>query len=297
MNVAVKEAVYIIIPVHNRKNITLKCLEHLDRSGDLQRYHIVVVDDGSTDGTTQAINSSYPDITVLVGDGNLWWTGAIKKGMEYAYKQGAEYFIWLNDDCRFESSTINNLVDFCRKNPQAIIGCQGYEKEQATVLSFGGKIKTWRGYRFVHTSPERITSCDLLSGNLVCIPRLIIDKIGYPNPQKVPHYGGDSLYLIKAKKAKFEIFVDSRNKVFNTVQKESDLYPKNWLLTSGKVTKILQLVFIPQSGLSWRVWLTLNWEAYSFWGLVMFVKKYLSILIITIIRFVLITYKSNFNYE
>ena len=70
MNVAVKEPVYIIIPVHNRKQITLKCLENLDKSGDLQQYHVVVVDDGSTDGTTEAINNLFPDVKVLPGDGN-----------------------------------------------------------------------------------------------------------------------------------------------------------------------------------------------------------------------------------
>ncbi|MFP3345185.1 glycosyltransferase, partial [Halomonas sp. SIMBA_159] len=85
-----------IIPVHNRKNITLKCLETLKQCGDLDRYYTIVVDDGSTDGTSEAITNLYPEVTILTGDGNLWWTGAIRKGMEYAYERGAEYFIWLN---------------------------------------------------------------------------------------------------------------------------------------------------------------------------------------------------------
>lgn len=285
MNVALKEPVYIIIPVHNRQQITLKCLDNLSKCGYLQRYYIVVVDDGSTDGTTEAINSLYPDVIILPGDGNLWWTGAIKKGMEYAYEEGAEYFIWLNDDCLFENNTIDNLVNFCQKNTQTIIGCQGYEAEQPTALSFGGKIKTWRGYKFIELPPGSSTTCDLLSGNLVCFPRLVIEKIGYPNLNLTPHYGGDSLYLIKAEKAGFNIFVDSRNTVLNIGHNESNLYPKNWLLAEVSPDKIFKLIFIPQSGLSWRVWLTLNWEAYSLWGLVLFTKKYLSILIITIIRF------------
>jgi hypothetical protein len=65
----------------------------------------------------------------------------------------------------------------------------------------------------------------------------------------------------------------------------SKLYPQKWLVSSGKALDILKLVFVPQSGLSWRVWLKLNWEAYSVWGLVMFLKKYLSILLITGLRF------------
>ena len=80
-----KENVYIIIPVHNRKEITLKCLDTLKQNGDLDKYYVIVIDDGSTDGTSEAIQSLYPDVIILTGDGNLWWTGAIKKGMEYAY--------------------------------------------------------------------------------------------------------------------------------------------------------------------------------------------------------------------
>jgi GT2 family glycosyltransferase len=73
------QKIFIIIPVHNRKQITLNCLKSLSKNGDLGRYHVVVVDDGSTDGTAEAIQALYPDIVVLHGDGNLWWTGAIKK--------------------------------------------------------------------------------------------------------------------------------------------------------------------------------------------------------------------------
>ena len=39
-----KENVYIIIPVHNRKAITLQCLNTLKNNGDLDQYHVVVVD-------------------------------------------------------------------------------------------------------------------------------------------------------------------------------------------------------------------------------------------------------------
>ena len=46
---------YIIVPVHNRKLTTLRCLAHLKKQGDLNAYRIVVVDDGSIDDTAQAV--------------------------------------------------------------------------------------------------------------------------------------------------------------------------------------------------------------------------------------------------
>jgi len=283
--------IYVLIPVHNRKALTLDCLENLKTNGDLQKYQVIVVDDGSTDRTAEAIKEKFPEVIILNGDGNLWWTGAIALGMKYAYEHGVEYLIWLNDDCQFSSGTLENLVSFVCENERAIAGCQGIEVGNPNTIVFGGKFKTWKGYRFIQPPKNTVASCDLLSGNIVCFPRSVIDRIGYPDSRFTPHYGGDSLYLILAKKAGFSIYVDTRSLVYSLVG-TSKLYPQKWLLESGKALDILKLVFVPQSGLSWRVWLKLNWEAYSVWGLVMFFKKYLSILLITGLRFLPIELRS-----
>jgi glycosyltransferase involved in cell wall biosynthesis len=277
-------SVSILIPVHNRKSITLKCLENLQQNANLERYRIIVIDDGSTDGTASAVQACYPNIALLQGNGNLWWTGAIAQGMRYAYDQGAEFIIWLNDDCELAPETLRALVQFCQDHPKAIAGAQGFAKIQLDQPAFGGKRKTWQGYRYIKAEPNQILPCDLLSGNVVCLPRAVIDKIGYPDIRRTPHYGGDSLYLLRAKKAGFEIFVDGRYSTLS-LQGESHLYPSNWLTCDGEPSRLLKLVFNPHSGLSWRVWLHLNWEAYSLWGFVMFLKKYISILLITLLRY------------
>ncbi|WP_051030555.1 glycosyltransferase family 2 protein [Halothece sp. PCC 7418] len=139
MSLNQKEPVYIIIPVHNRKNITLKCLETLKQCGDLDRYYTIVVDDGSTDGTSEAITNLYPEVTILTGDGNLWWTGAIRKGMEYAYERGAEYFIWLNDDTFPYNNAIPFLVQKCRENVNLVGAAQCYETSDLKKPTYGGK--------------------------------------------------------------------------------------------------------------------------------------------------------------
>ena len=279
-----KQSIYIIIPVHNRKPLTLGCLNNLKTNGDLQKYHVIVVDDGSSDRTSDEVEENYPEVTILKGDGNLWWTGAIALGMKYSYEQGAEYIIWLNDDCQLGNRVLDDLINFASEHQNTVIGCQGIDKEKCEVLAFGGKRKTWQGYRFINVLEKTVTKCDLLSGNVVCLPRAVIDKLGYPDPISTPHYGGDSLYLIRIQKAGFAIYVDSRNLVYS-LHGESKLYPQNLILQEGNPLDILQLVFTPQSGLSWRIWLKINWEAYSLWGIVMVFKKYLSIILITCLRF------------
>ncbi|MBF2034150.1 MAG: glycosyltransferase family 2 protein [Leptolyngbyaceae cyanobacterium T60_A2020_046] len=277
------QRVALIIPVHNRREITLSCLSQLRRDRIFEWATVIVVDDGSTDGTRAAIRADYPEVMVLEGDGHLWWTGAIALGMEYAVAAGAEFLIWLNDDCLVSAAAIADLVEFCRTTPKAIVGGQGYEKSDPTRLSFGGKRKTWRGFRFIEAPEESVISCDLLSGNLVCFPRAVIEQIGYPDMTTAPHYAGDSLYLLKAQRCGFHLFVDGRHSVYNTTG-ESRLCPSDWLMTPGDPWQLIRLVFNPYSGLSWRVWWQINRQAYGLWGVVMFLKKYASIVPLTILR-------------
>jgi glycosyltransferase involved in cell wall biosynthesis len=284
-----REPIYIIIPVHNRKNTTLKCLENLQKSGDVQKYYIVVVDDGSTDGTSQAIQSLYPEVTILQGDGNLWWTGGIKKGMEYAYQQGAEYFIWLNDDCLVTEKTLSDSIEFCKKNPNSIVGCQGFEEKDNTTLAFGGKYQTWKGYNLQVFPKDKVSPCGMLSGNLVIIPRKTIDLIGFPEPNLLPHYGGDTLFLIRARKAGYNLFVDTRHSLSN-ISGEPKLAPNRWLFKDGHPLVVFNLLFTPQSLLHWKVWFWLAWEDYFLLGILIFIANYLRFILIPVLMVSLLRY-------
>ena len=72
--------IYIVIPVFNRREETLRCLDSLVTQ-TYTNFIVIVVDDGSTDGVGDAVQAGYPDTIVLKGDGNLWWAGATNLGV------------------------------------------------------------------------------------------------------------------------------------------------------------------------------------------------------------------------
>lgn len=266
----------------------MACLENLDKIDAISRYSIVIADDGSTDGTADKIFSEFSDrVTVLHGDGNLWWAGAIDLGMRYACENNAQYIIWLNDDCLVPEGTFENLIDFANKTPNAIIGAQGHNKSDQTQVTFGGKRRKIPHYQMFQCPVGKIMPCEMLSGNLVCIPRKTIDKIGYPD-MRLPHYGADTFYLIRARKADFRLFVDARTAPIDTPG-NSKMYPTSWLLQGGKPLEPFRLIFQTQSMMSWKVWWILLTCDYGLLGAIIFSFKYFVVLpkmvLISLLRF------------
>ncbi len=191
---------YIIIPVYNRKAITLQCLKMLKDTGDLDRYQVAIVDDGSTDGTREMLEQYYPQVMVLPGDGNLWWTGAIAKGMTYAYDRGAKHFFWLNDDCIPESNTLSQLVEFMQANPDTIVAPTCYNPDTHRVEDNG-----FQGRTSCAATPGEVREVDGVCGWCVGIPRSVFSKIGAPDARKFPQYSGDDTYTLRATRAGFKV--------------------------------------------------------------------------------------------
>jgi GT2 family glycosyltransferase len=258
-----KENVYITIPVHNRKETTLKCLETLKQNGDLDKYYVIVIDDGSTDGTSEAIQSLYPDVIILTGDGNLWWTGAIKKGMEYAYEKGADYFIWLNDDCYPQKQAISKLLKVCQSNSQFIAGGKCLDPNDFTPTYGGILTKNNHIKEAQSLSDETFTKCDALNGNFACISKQVVQNIGYPDSVKFPHHFGDFVYTNKAKKRGYILFLCNEINAF--CKNNNPLV--SWIFPDRPLIEYWQDYFKPNSPHYWKIELLAYKELLDWFGI------------------------------
>ena len=206
----------LIIPVHNRQvythNILNQIYAQIFQEKDLENLSVIVVDDGSTDGTKELIKENFPTVHLLEGDGSLLWTGAIVKGMEYAtVNLNTDYVVWMNDDISLADDLLSNLLSICESSEyrETIVGGIVRDKTYSDWIVYSG-VRCGKPIRDINDFSSSIeVDVDTLSGNIVVIPKSVIDKIGMPDAGKFPHHGGDYEYIKLAKKQGFRVISSS----------------------------------------------------------------------------------------
>ncbi len=222
--------IYIIIPVHNRKQLTLKCLACLFRQ-TIPNYRVIVVDDGSSDGTAEAIRSQYPAVLILTGTGSLWWTGATNLGIRYAQEHWSQttpnFILTLNDDTEVPANYLETLLAAYQANEPCIVGSVSVDIQPPHRLLYAGTglnlwvphIDDWAVTRFQNNYETlRATGpyirSESLPGRGMLIPQRVFEVIGLFDEQRFRHYMSDLDFTVSARKAGFPLIVSVASIVY-----------------------------------------------------------------------------------
>lgn len=190
-----------VIPCFNERSSVLTCLAGLRR--DHPGVGAILVDDGSTDGTAEAVTKEEPWVRVLRGDGELWWSGAIALGIAAAREEAATHVVLLNNDTTLPAGGIARLVDASRSTG-GLVSAAVADLVTKQAVSFGGVI-TPEGPELRLTHPpvddRGLASADWLPGHALVVPMGVIDVIGLPDARHFPQYWGDTDYTMRAVRA------------------------------------------------------------------------------------------------
>lgn len=270
---------FIVIPAHNRQAITARCLANLQRWEVFAWAQVVVVDDGSTDGTAGRIAREYPAVAVLRGDGSLWWAGAMEKGMRWAMAQGASQVFWLNDDCYPRAGTLELLRDYAATHHCIAVGMA----ETPAGFNYGGYRKTLMWFTRISCERNSVMPCDTFNGNCVCLPREIIGSVGYPDARVLPHALADTDYGLRALKRGVKSFVLGAALCDN----EENPAARSWLCDAVPFTEIWRHLTTPKGLFYGPAYSRFCFRHWGGWGLIVLVVPYVKTAAILLLRLLL----------
>lgn len=212
----------IVIPVFNRRETTLqalKSLSRIDKTG--LDVRIIIVDDGSSDGTGAAIKKTFPDVSVIQGDGSLHYAGGTNRGISAALERKPDFIVTMNDDAVFHEQFLQRLIKTAKDNPHSVIGALLLLwNEPHRVFQVGFKWKTFSGgwsqseNLTAFDVPQKVFEVEGLAGNCVLFPADAIKECGLMDEEKFPFGWGDIQYVARMKKMGWRLLVEPKSYVW-----------------------------------------------------------------------------------
>lgn len=246
---------------HNRRAKTVECLERLavtaKRAG--VDYQLFLFDDGSTDGTSDAVRALEPDAVIMHGDGSYFWNRSMNRAFDAAMKAGFPAYVWLNDDTMLQLDAFSLMLaahDFALPDEAIVVGAvSDPEGGHATYGGLRDASPYLRPFLAYLLEPSgRPQDVDVMNGNVVLIPDSVARKLGNLDPV-FEHGMGDTDYSKRARKQGIRVVMTaayvgacSRNPLRGTHR--------------DKALPLLQRVrqVFSRKGLPWRSWLTMCWR-------------------------------------
>lgn len=138
MNMQKSPDISIIVLNWNGKSDTLSCLHSL-QSQQYSPHRIIVVDNGSTDGSVYEIKAHYPKLTIIETGKNLGYAEGNNVGIRCALEHNADYILLLNNDTTVAPDLLDQLVNAAQQNPDTgVFGATLFYMEKPDTVWFAG---------------------------------------------------------------------------------------------------------------------------------------------------------------
>jgi GT2 family glycosyltransferase len=219
----------IILVNWNLKNDTIECIESLLNSGAAHRQ-IIIVDNGSMDGSAAAINERYHNsIMIIKLDENLGYAAGVNIGIKYALSHDYNWILLLNNDTivaddfidsmysgsqRVANCAIFSPVIFYRDNP-AIIWSMGEKFINHTLLTLPDN----KNRTLDENLPEFIP-IDVTNGCAMMVSREVFERIGLFD-SKLFMYGEEVDFCWRARQAAYNFACLSRAHIWHKISLSS----------------------------------------------------------------------------
>lgn len=219
--------VAIIILTWNQRELTLECLHSLaEVRFPSTHLAIILVDNGSIDGTAQAVRKQFPEVQVLELGDNLGFAEANNLGMRRALAQSPHYLLLLNNDTVVDPLFLTELVRVAEADPRiGIVGPKMYYYDQPNVIWCAGNAISWptggsMRLKAEESDPEpqheEPYSVDFVTACAIAVKREVIEEIGLLDARFFIYYE-EADWCLRAAASGYEALVVPAARIWHKV--------------------------------------------------------------------------------
>lgn len=215
------QTLHILLPVHNRiekTKIFINCL----LKQNYNKYKLILIDDGSSDGTSEYVKKKIPNAMIIKGNGKWWWAGSLQQGylwIKNNVKNENDLILIINDDVTFNKRYLSIGTTILNETEKSVVYSNVFSMQNRQLFWSGIHID-WEKYRFNTSQMDRNVNCVSTRGIFITVKDFI--KIGHFHPILLPHYNSDYEFTYRAFKKGFKF--ESSEKLLLMVDESTSGY-------------------------------------------------------------------------
>lgn len=204
----------VVIVSYNTRDLLGDCIDALFGAPSPVEFEVIVVDNGSTDGTREMLRDRFPGVLTILNDVNRRWAGGNNQGAAAA---SGEYVLFLNSDTVPVEGALASFVRFMDGHPEAALaGCRLHNPDgtlQRSCRSFPGILnlfsesfflyrifpgtRTFGSYHMTHFAHDEIRRVDMVTGAALMVRKAVFAEVG-PFDEDFHFYGEETDYCYRA---------------------------------------------------------------------------------------------------
>ncbi|MDX1630324.1 MAG: glycosyltransferase family 2 protein [Thermoanaerobaculia bacterium] len=251
-------SVAAIVLSYDGRDVTLQALESLTALAH-EPLQLVVVDNGSVDGTREAVEAGFPGVVVVRSEENLGPAGGVNLGLRWALVRGFDYYLVLNNDIEVAPDMVGEMLIVAERDPEiGIVGPKAYYYEDRNriwaagdLIQFRESVTKPRGHREIDRGQyDRTEEVPYVNGCAMLIHRRVLEDVGLWDPIYFLSVE-DADFCMRAKRAGYSCWYAPRARLWHMVSVTAGGYRPGRTYHTGRSTAL----FLRRYATLWQ-WVT-----------------------------------------